>query len=962
MVKHHKYTTLLLILGVGLIFAFGEAAYAQQDQNPPGIDLIILLDQSDSMVETDPDDRRVYTTQYLIDYMAFDNKYVNPDRSNRVVVINIGSPENTDIMVPLTFLKSEANVTAAKNQVLAHDLGYTSFITALHLVREVFPLATDEEITSGQRQRLIVIISDGGPYDERALTHNEYFAELREYYNDTSQLASIYPLYVVGIDDANRYWPRVGALWLDRLALSAEKVADVNAVNQYVAGQLCGFLNPAGDQSQCTLQEIGYHFIQPYASTVAFSFFKYSPNAVITLTRPEEDAPVETDPRDTDLLDFQTTPRDELYVLSNPRAGCWLSERQGEGKVDVITQVVFNDLRLTQPAAAHPQVLPLQLVFELREPNGELINEDPAFPVTVEGLLTGPDGSVQPIQIQRAVDQNGVPIAGRYASTSVPELNMPGEYHLTVSGFTTVADIVNNPCVNTAEPFKVFQNEYGIPVIAPGFRILTPETTWLQFAPLTGLRVGFMDENGNLLPVPDNSPWKFELTIISPTGETIPLSPPVLSGGSYEIPQPLVLPESGEYTLTGLLKNRAGETFYTAEAHLSAGFNLEVIQPPPDIPAATSFSQIAVQLLDLEGNSFTPDEQTPVRLEIGFFAPGTSEPLETIALTSTEGGRYEGGVSWGVDSEGEYTFRIRGFIVFAPGDERLAFEQSLPLNASGALPYFKVTLPDPEQAEAERVFSLHKGLFPFQNPMILRVEVWRNGQLVAPQNAFSSDTNALAAVCIQGPDGQFLVNDRALTLSEDRLALETLAPELTEEGAYIATFSFQGGEVSGLPVSGLWPEIAITFERRDPTWVLWTWRGTLALLTLTMLVILVWYLLEFHIWEKTKGTLVVEYASPEKMGQKLTELPLTRYKRHTVTFSKKKLVMLRLKSIKITPFGSNSLRRGRDGSQRFGVRVHAKNLEGRSVASGTLVSGGGQSVTSGQTDKDDQRYRFKLTE
>ena len=957
---------LLLTLVVTLLLTSRHSAtHAQQDQSPPGIDLIILLDQSGSMATTDPDDRRVYTTQYLIDYMAFDNKYVNPDRSNRVVVINIGSPEKTDIMVPLTFLKNEEAVTEAKNQVRARELGDTSFITALQLVRQVFPLATDEEITSGQRQRLIVIISDGGPYDNEhpPLTpHSVYFAELREYYNTTSQLAQNYPIYVVGIDDADKYWPRVGALWMDRLALSAERVIDVNAVNQYVAGQLCGFLNPTGDQSRCDLQEIGDHFIQPYASTAAFSFFKYSPNAVITLTRPDEDEPVKTDPRDADLLDFQTTPRDELYVVSNPRAGCWLSERQGEGKVDVITQVVFNDLRLTQPAAAHPQVLPLQLVFELRDPDGRPIDEDPAFPVTVAGLLTSPDGSTQTIQIQRASDQNGDLIPGRYLSTNVPELTTPGDYQLTVTGFTTVADIANNPCVNTTEPFKVFQNEYSIPVILPGFRVLAPETTWLQFVPLTDLRVGFVDENGSLLPMPDTTPWTLELALQAPSGESIRVSAPVLRGGNYQIPRPLILPESGEYILTALLKNTAGETFYTAQASLSAGFNLEVVQPPPDIPAATSFEQLAVQLLDLQGRPFTPDEQTPVRLEIGFFPPGASEPLETITLTSEEAGRFESDVSWKVESEGEYTFRIRGFIVLAPGDEPLAFEQSVSLNASGALPYFKIALPDPAQVEGERVFSLHKGLLPVQNPMTLRVEVWRNGQLAAPQDAFSSDANALATVSIQGPDGQILVNDRPLTISEDGLALETSAPELIEVGKYAATFTFQGGEVSGLPITGLWPDATITFERRDPAWVLWTWRGTIALLILAALAILIWYLLEFHILEKTKGTLVVEYASGQQMGQKLTDFPLTRQKRHTVTLNKRQLGLLRLKSLKVTPAGTRpSARRGRDGTERLSVRVEATNLEGRGVANGTLVSGG-QTQLCTQPDMNGERYRFKLSE
>ena len=91
----------------------------------------------------------------------------------------------------------------------------------------------------------------------------------------------------------------------------------------------------------------------------------------IILQRPDGTI-VNLDPLDPDVSEYAVTERDEMIVMSNPQPGCWFSSAQdeGEGQVDVITQVVFNDLRLVQPASAHPRAIPLNLVFELRDEVG----------------------------------------------------------------------------------------------------------------------------------------------------------------------------------------------------------------------------------------------------------------------------------------------------------------------------------------------------------------------------------------------------------------------------------------------------------------------------------------------------------------------------------------------------------------------------------------------------------------
>lgn len=968
--KTFRLLLLLAVLGGVLTIGPGAAGAepgpqppAADTPAPPGIDLIILLDQSGSMSgvggrATDPDGRRVYTTQYLIDYLAFDNNFVNPDRSNRVVVIGFGSPGQAELAVPPTYLKEAEDIQAAKAGVTAKNLGDTNFVSPLQMVRVVFPEATDAEVIDGARRRLIVVITDGGPYDTReGMTLDGYFSEIRDYYANKLKLADHYPLYVVGVDDANRYWQVVGPRW-QAFAASAERVTDVNAVNRYVADQLCTFLNPTGESTECRLQDIGYHFIQPYARTVAFSFFKYRPDALISLKR-TDGSPVAVDPRDPDVLDYVATPRDELFVLSNPEPGCWKSAREGEGRVDVVTQVIFNHLSLTQPASAHPQALPLELVFELNDENGSPVNEDPDYPVTITGVLTAPNGREQDVGIERAGGGN------RYVSTTVPELTVAGDYHLTVTGFTTVLDSANANCLQSAEPIKVFQNQYQIPVVAPGLEVLSPSPAALQYFPVDELSVAFVDDEGRPLSVPEDSPWTFVLTAQAPSGGAMSLPAPRWSDGHFTIPGPLVFPETGEYTLNGALTNAAGETVYAARATLTTAAHLAVTRPGANHPAGSSIDQVLVQLQDLAGLPVSADETYPLRLEAELFGPDEESLSEVVALmvTGDRPGEYAGSVDWTLAGEAADTLHVRGFLSLAPGNEQPAFDFPVPIHVTEALPYFKVVAPVHGLPSAENVYSLHKGLLPVANPMPVRVEVWRGEQKTRPGDVFSDGPGALVTVSIQDAHGQPIVSDLPLLLSADGEALETSLAELTEKGGYTARFHFAGHVIGGQPAEGAWPEVTVAFERRDPAWVLWTWGITIALLSAAALAALIWYLLEFMILTKVRGNLVAERPTGVGADRTVRQFPLTRYRRHTVTLGGRELAQLKLKQLKVTPL-KRAGPGGRDRNPSTGVRVEAINLEGRAVVSGALYPAGGhggpRTLICNQPDAEGKRYQFKL--
>jgi hypothetical protein len=144
----------------------------------------------------------------------------------------------------------------------------------LRLAREQFPPATDAE----PRQRIIVLITDGGPSDERNMSYGEYFAEVKSYY-DTHLGAERFPLYIINVDKGDeagrlRYWNEVSREWKNIAGNNnVILVREIEATNREIVKVLCPRLNPNQPPEYCTVAGLGPHFVQPYARMVQFSFF-----------------------------------------------------------------------------------------------------------------------------------------------------------------------------------------------------------------------------------------------------------------------------------------------------------------------------------------------------------------------------------------------------------------------------------------------------------------------------------------------------------------------------------------------------------------------------------------------------------------------------------------------------------------------------------------------------------------
>lgn len=945
----------LLWAGMSIVY-FAFAA-----DTPPGIDLIVIIDQSNSMSKTppstlytDPKTLRVYAARYLIDYVAFDNNFVNPQRTNRVAVIGFGSPDRTHLMVNLTPLKNQSDIDLAKSRVISEALGATNFSSAFKLVREIFPPSTDSEITNEQRQRVIVLITDGGPFDDRQLPYSEYFEEIGDYY--ASQLGKErFPTFLIGIDAQDAYWPLVEQHWKSMLgADNVMRVREIEQVNLEAVGKLCPFLNERGAATTaCRLQDLGAHFIQPYAKTLQFSFFKYDKDARLSLYRP--DGTLVPPRRGGDVSNYQATGPNEMYVMENPKAGCWLSERTGTGKVDVFTQVVFNNLRLTKPNDAHPVILPLSLELELRDPSGALIDEDASYPIVFDTQLVAASANVSDtVTIQKIG-------AGRYATANPIVLTNPIAHVFMISGTTVLKNVSSLPAGcqlrlfervqgagNASDVrFPIFAQQFEIPVYMPELRLLTPNATHLAYSPLKELAFEFVDKDNKPLALPSSLPWTVSLKLKSPDGKDIQLPTPVLENNAYRVKTPMFLPDAGTYTAILTLRNQTGEQVFSDQVTFDVAENVEVVRPGPNHPAYAPLSSVEIQLRDLQNNPTGENPDYPLRVEASMnFPDGISDTVELIPDT-TRPGYYLAPVTWELKQAAAYPLEIVGYTAPRPGDpEVVAFRAKRLINVTSNLPFLRIVSPDSSNPLPE--YWLHYWYLPPMlpqalMPMPIRTE-WRYGNQTAEANKFFRNVELkLDVVDEQGKPRVQDIDLKPVAGSQSIYGIDL--PELNAEGTYTATVRIKGTALGNVPTQGAYPNLVASFARRDPWFYYAAWWGLILLFTGVVGFFSIRWVLCRFIMPKPKGTLIAETTGVN--GRELQSFPLTRRQSACIVIPQQQISPeLDLKQIKVkdasTRRGNNKDqgiqvewvdKRGKHGPpKRFYVKTQSKTNVGKTVS------------------------------
>lgn len=845
-----EWLALAFLVIIAIVSWSGALAQSEQQNVTPGLDVVIVLDQSGSMRNTDPTNRRIESIRYIIDYLYFDNTLVEPERTNRVAVIEFG--DDAQVLLPFTELKNSEIADEAKSSIVAKVLsstdGETDVQAALEQTRQLLPAELDSTVVEngGLRKRMLIVVTDGQPQffcnNSPTPSFRTMFDKcIKPVYLDNGLVATT-PMYVIGFNIDEEKWDALEPFWKE-IAFFTERIDTVDELNQVIVEQICRVANPESGERACKLQDIGYHFIPPYARTVTFSFFKYQPNTKITLDDPQKKRILPN----SDGVDYRfSSNRDETYIIPYPEFGCWKSQRDGAGKADVFTQVILNNLTLTEPKTAHPQPLPLTLKFELRDENGNLVPEYDDLPISFDAKLTSTDFE-QPITITKVSD-------GLYQLTSEIYLPQAGDYILELIGRVDIPPQPN--CLSNTETVEVFRSRYSIPVYKPSL-VLTSPTPHLQYIPSQILEFVFLDSEGNLIELFDTAPKEIVLEARAPSGIVVPLPNAQRTENTFQIPanQPFVLPETGTYEIIAKIFDDKGNLVFESGLPYIQAINLDVKVPGPYWPVNANVGRVEVQLLDTNNNPVAADPAYPLKMR-AFWQDGAGLMEQTeLQEVLPNTGLYRAMTDWLVQDVATYELILEGYFVDSSGRESRAFELTYPVQSSDTIPFFKVLHP-----EQGGYYNLYQGILPIPSPQLAEVQLLLVNQPQIMKDLLVSDPNKTITVTVEGPSGRIALANSALTLSNDGKTLQASFDELRTAGTYTMTFFINNTLRSGEQIDGAWEPIIVSFQRETPWWVIMLWVIVSAAI-IGGLAFAIWQWVDNYVLKpRLKGKLFFEYA------------------------------------------------------------------------------------------------------
>ncbi len=426
---------------------------------PQPLDIFLLLDQSSSMKETDPQNNRIEAARFLIDYLA---SYWAEEQDHRIGLINFGDlkpPNPEDEIGKLVSLDTAKLNEREKllNKIKPLDLRYTKFIDAFRNARKGFLEAEKDKA----RQEAIILLTDGEPDDLRRLSRAAYFQEIINFFNDSLKGCQ---LCVLGIDRGDKYWSKNEPYWekiakyTKRLVSADEKElkeAFWNVISILLEGvaEKWDSIPPAGLRIQ----------LDPYLEVATFTIHKELPDAEVLIFNPKEEKIMEKPPK---IIQTLKTPRTEIWKIDEPEAGIWTCKlEKGLGRVEVgITRIPIQP-RVIYPKEIHPQGKPFLIWASFLRKDGRPIKEHRAYKLKMWVDLKLPE-----TESFHHLDLLETPQIGLFRAQETVKTEREGEYEiiLKMKAHKEIAE--------TVAPIKVVRMPY-IEVLKPKYEEVQP---WRQ--------------------------------------------------------------------------------------------------------------------------------------------------------------------------------------------------------------------------------------------------------------------------------------------------------------------------------------------------------------------------------------------------------------------------------------------------------------------------------------------------
>ena len=426
--KFWKILSGLLLTGILLTSTpQWQSAYGQETPTVPNLDIILIIDQSQSMYyRNDPQSWRIVMADLFVDLLGVDQS----GASHRLGILLFGDPQKVKWISQLSDISTPGTRQNIKLSLDTNNknMGSTWVPDAIR--------AAQEELDKNGRpnaKKAIVFLSDGYCQINDPPTTEEIELCNREIdLLITRESKPLYPIYTIALTEAafnidkrfgiyENLWQQIasqtGALYFK----PKKAEGDLLAVYMKIIYHLLNL--PSEDLQEPVSVPIEVNFDVPDGLLqIVFSVIKYDKGVITEIIRPDGSI-IRPDNLSSDVK-LSSSAQTDVYSVLKPVGGKWIVRLSGRGKASILT-VRYPVRKYTVvkilPGVTHPWGKPMDIRLQIVD-----ANQSPQTMDTLSTQIIFPDTNSSTLNLSPG-DQ----------STYYAQLNdtlQTGQYILRISG------------------------------------------------------------------------------------------------------------------------------------------------------------------------------------------------------------------------------------------------------------------------------------------------------------------------------------------------------------------------------------------------------------------------------------------------------------------------------------------------------------------------------------------------
>ncbi|MDQ3802321.1 MAG: VWA domain-containing protein [Acidobacteriota bacterium] len=516
-----------------------------------GLDLVILIDQSESMWGARPNDRwnhRVGQAKNIIYRLA--EHVAGTAYVHRVSVVDFGDAASLSSPAPLVVRYDPTDPDAAMREarawaeryVTAKDRTNTNTPAAMALGYDELERMAGRGGLTGRR-KLMLLLTDGRPDLGKRGADLEQLRDRIENEISPRLKSGDVGLWVVGLNDSSNYWNEGdGDFWQrvagkDRARLAETASTNIATLVQDIVNEWLGVAGiPVGKEYECP----------PYLRRIIFNVGFSLPRSPVSITDPDGVAvPLSSGGAGSTPGTFAR------FVVDNPKPGLYKINQDPSRSYTSFVEVFSPDIQRLKPLNRTSMAAEARVVFRVTDAAGRPLEPLKEWPIKASVTVTPPAGAPTEIPAEPTGD-------GKFESRWKP--SALGRHRLRLKGVVTLKggsafDVFGSNALAYDENLEVDNLQpYYLEAINPrpasGLRVFPwRKEAILEFALLDPARQRVADPHG---VVKDPETW-LTLQAVDKSG--------VALGG----PSPLTLTPAGTFAapLPVSLDWRRGEGWWT---------------------------------------------------------------------------------------------------------------------------------------------------------------------------------------------------------------------------------------------------------------------------------------------------------------------------------------------------------------------------------------------------------------